>query len=372
MKSFYFKILLMVFIIAATIAHSYADENKKLPAVLMLSDSASGFPVLKNLFDSGFFAANNFLTQYSPVDKLSSKDKSAENFSLASGLKSTETDEQASFTIFTNDSLRQNIMIRWDIPRKNSYRQKKSIQTMTDFAYNLRSSTMPDTLAQTAGFSDVIENVSVNYKDNNGTEVSGYDLTVHTGFSPTHRFVRTLSELTILTGVGMANYWINKDANMEDWRYKYRWEDVWPRFRDGWSYDTNAFRTNTVYHIYAGAVYYQIARSNEYGIAASAAWAFTGSFIWEYVGEWRERSSANDMIFTSFGGALVGEAFRQSSIYVDQCLPNSVYGKIFSFLLDPMRIINRALDRYFDGDYKVSVVFMNPAAQAIIDKSKNK
>ncbi len=271
-----------------------------------------------------------------------------------------------------SDSLKQNIMLAWDIPRKDSFRQKQSIRNMLDFAYNAHVSSVPDALINTAGFSNTIEKLEVNYSDANETEVVGYDLNIRTGFSPTHRFVRALSELTLLTGVGMANYWINRDANMEDWRYKYRWEDVWPRFRDGWSFDTNAFRTNTIYHIYSGAIYYQIGRSNDYGVLASTAWAFTGSLIWEYIGEWRERTSANDMFITGMGGALAGEALRQSSIYVEQCMPNSVYGTIFSFLLDPMRIINRALDRCLDGDYKVSIVFINPAAQAVIENIKKK
>jgi hypothetical protein len=78
------------------------------------------------------------------------------------------------------------------------------------------------------------------------------------------------------------------------------------------------------------------------------------------------------MFITGMGGALAGEALRQSSIYVEQCMPNSVYGTIISFLLDPMRIINRALDRSLDGDYKVSIVFINPAAQAVIENIKKK
>jgi hypothetical protein len=368
MKSIFLKTAMLLIIFTACAAYLFAEEKRQQP-VLKLSDSRTGFPFLKNLFASGFFAGNNYMVQYFSIDSMPVKKESADNFFLISGLRNAESVECASFNFLLSDSLKQDLMIAWDIPRKDSFRQQQSIRIMLDFAYNANTSSIPDALIKTAGFSNVIERLDVNYNEANITEIAGYDLTVHTGFSPAHRFVRALSELTLLTGVGVANYWINRDANMEDWRYKYRWKDVWPRFRDGWSYDSNAFRTNTIYHIYSGAIYYQIGRSNDYGILASTAWAFTGSLIWEYIGEWREQTSANDMFFTTLGGALAGEAFRQSSIYVEQCMPNSIYGTVISFLLDPMRIINRALDRCFDGHYRVSIVFMNPAVQAIIEKA---
>ncbi|MBN2402248.1 MAG: DUF3943 domain-containing protein [Spirochaetes bacterium] len=369
-KFYLYKTVSILLFIAFSAYCAYAEDSKSRK--IILTDTAVNFPVLKTMLDSGFFTGNNFSAEYIPFSDINSKRTYTNfDFSLMSGLKEKEKDgaKPASFNLFSVDSFKRNVLIGWDVPREDTYRTEKSIRSMIAFAEAVRTSTIPDALAEagTAGFPGAIEKVSVIYEDDNISNVSGYELIVNTGFSPTHRFVRTLSELTLLTGVGMANYWINKDANMEDWRYKYRWKDVGPRFRDGWYWDSNAFRTNTIYHIYAGAVYYQTARSNEYGILASTAWAFTGSLIWEYIGEWREQTSGNDMVFTAFGGALAGEAFHQTSIYIENCMPNSVYGTIFSFLLDPMRIINRALDRCFDGDYKVSIVFINPAVQAIID-----
>jgi hypothetical protein len=269
----------------------------------------------------------------------------------------------------TADSLKQNIMIEWEVPRDNDYLLNKSLEHMINIAKSTHESTMANALTGTDDFSNSIMDMSVWYRDDDkgGTSAGGYKFTYDEGFSPTHRFVRTLLELTLLNSVGVANYWINRDANMEDWRYKYRWEDVGPRFHDGWSFDTNAFRTNSLYHFYAGAVYYQTARSNEYGILASTAWSFAGSLIWEYIGEWREQTSGNDMIFTPLGGSLLGEAFCQSGIYIEHCMPHSIYGRIFACLLDPARIVNRALDRWLNGSFKVNIVFMNPAAQAVMD-----
>jgi hypothetical protein len=365
MKSIFLKtaMLLLLFTVYS------AAEDKRQPAI-KLNDSNTEFPVLKHLFDAGFFAGSNFKFQYMPPDSIPAGKEMNDNLLFTNQPETVEGVVHASFSLFLGDSLKQNAVINWRIPVSDTFRQERSIRNMLDFAYNSYSTTFPDALINTACLSNAVDKLEVTYREIDGTEIAGYNFEVRTGFSQTHRFVRTLSELLLLTGVGVANYWINKDANMEDWRYKYRREDVWPRFRDGWSYDSNAFRTNTIYHIYSGAVYYQIARSNDYGILASTAWAFTGSLIWEYIGEWRERTSGNDMYITGIGGAIAGEALRHSSLYVEQCLPNSFYGTVISFMLDPMRIINRSLDRCFDGHYRVSIVFMNPAVQALIEKAR--
>lgn len=368
MKLRFIYIILTVFIIAGTAGNTYAEELNDV-SNLILNDSDAGMPVLKTLFDSGFFAGNK-LIRYNPIMDKQNNILKGKDLILISTQKKIDKNEHAFFNLNLTDPLKQNIIIEWEIPTGDTFRLNKSLKSMTEFALNANKYTVPDALVSTAELSNDIREISAVYKEEDGAVVGGYDLKVHTGFSQTHRFCRTLGELTLLTGFGIANYWINKDANMEDWRYRYTWDDVWPRIRDGWSYDTNAFRTNTLYHIYAGTIYYQIARANEYGILASTVWAFAGSFIWEYIGEWREQTSANDMVFTTIGGALMGEALRQSSIYVTQCMPDNVYGKIVSFILDPMLVINRVIDRAFDGDYRVSIIFVNPAAQAIIDKTR--
>ncbi len=183
----------------------------------------------------------------------------------------------------------------------------------------------------------------------------------YSGPSSTVRFWRTLGEITFINGIGVANYWINKNANIEDWRYKPNFKDAKRKILDGWYFDQNAFRTNTLYHFYGGALYYQTGRSNGYGIPASVIWACTGSFIWEYIGEFREQVSANDMIYTTMGGALLGEAFRTTSIYLEAKMPPGIISYFLVILLDPMRILNRAVDRCLYKDININVNFMNPA-----------
>jgi hypothetical protein len=197
---------LILFIFAAATEYSFAEDSSHRP-VLKLNDSTVVFPVLKSLFDSGFFSGYNYITQYIPADADPIKKDLSDNLFLTSGLKNAESIEYVSFTFLLNDSLKQNIMLAWDIPYKDSLRQNQSIRNMLDFAYNAHVSSVPDALINTAGLSKAIEKLEVNYIDLNKTEVAGYDLKIRTGFSPTHRFVRALGELTLLTGSTETQTW---------------------------------------------------------------------------------------------------------------------------------------------------------------------
>lgn len=364
-----FAVLLSLF--ASGADYAYSGEPKKKLCVLILQDGTQNYPLLKGLFDDGFFAKDNFNAVYMPFTE-----KKAEmngDLLLKSALKKSDVDENFSFSLALSDSLKQDILIEWEVPCGSDRLQEASLQSILRLGESIRKSTVPNAMVETEGIPGKVSEMNVWYRDNRDeTEIGGYNIKFDSGFSQTHRFVRTLVEITLLNSVGVANYWINKEDNMEDWLYKYRWKDVGPRILDGWKYDTNAFRTNTIYHFYAGSIYFQAARSNEYGFLASTAWSFFGSFFWEYIGEWREQTSANDMVFTPFGGSLMGEAFYQSSVYIENNMPNSVYGKIFAFLLDPMRFLNHRLDHCFNNGFKVNIVIMNPAVQAIMDIKKIK
>ena len=361
---------LLLFTSAADYAYSEALPEK--PDVLLLQDRTQNYPVLKGLFDDGFFAEDNLNVSYIPFT--AKETGRGSDFLLTSALINSGGNENALFSLAVTDSLNQNLTIEWEATEDGGRLQSISLQGMINLAKGIRESSVPDAMVGTKGIAEMVTDMNVWYLDEKDeTSIGGYNITFDTGFSPAHRFARTLIEITLMNSIGVANYWINKDDNMEDWRYKYRWKDVGPRLLDGWSYDTNAFRTNSIYHFYAGAIYYQAARSNEYGFLASTAWSFAGSFIWEYIGEWREQTSANDMVFTPFGGSLLGEALYQSSIYIENCMPHSVYGKIFACLLDPMRILNRGIDSCFNNSFKVKIVFVNPAVQALMDiRNKNK
>ncbi|MCU0821122.1 MAG: DUF3943 domain-containing protein [Spirochaetes bacterium] len=375
MKIFYIIKLMLaaavsIFFFCANIV--YSAEPVKKQDRLILEDGVGSYPVLKNLFDDGFFAADNLSAVYMP---LAEKETSSGNdFLLKSALKTSEKEQISAFSMALTDSLGRAIAMEWETPSDSGTLQETSLRRMISLGQGIRKSTVTEAMTETEGIPEMVSEMNVWYSGSgNETAVGGYNVTFNRGFSSTHRFVRTFVEITLLNSIGVANYWINKDDNMEDWLYKYRWKDVGPRFLDGWSYDQNAFRTNTLYHFYAGAVYYQAARSNEYGFLASTAWSFFGGLFWEYIGEWREQTSANDMVFTPFGGSLMGEAFYQASVYIENSMPKSPYGKIFACLLDPMRFINRGLDLCFNDSFRVRIVFVNPAVQTLMDiKNRNR
>ena len=87
--------------------------------------------------------------------------------------------------------------------------------------------------------------------------------------------------------------------------------------------------------------------------------------IWEYIGEFREQVSTNDMIFTTMGGAILGEALRNASIYVEKKTKLGWGSSILASILDPFRIINRYVDSKIGDDLNFNISFINPA-QAII------
>ncbi|MBI2061067.1 MAG: DUF3943 domain-containing protein [Nitrospirae bacterium] len=161
------------------------------------------------------------------------------------------------------------------------------------------------------------------------------------------RFWRALFEQVFLNGLGEAQYWIRQDANIPDWKYQPTAEGFEKKFTDGWVWDTNTFRTNTVYHSYSGALYYQIGRANGFGPVGSTAWAFTGSLMWEYFGEYREQVSTNDMIVTGVGGSILGEGLRQASLAIERRSPHNPAATVFVYLFDPFRKLNDYLDRKF-------------------------
>ena len=76
------------------------------------------------------------------------------------------------------------------------------------------------------------------------------------------------------------------------------------------------------------------------------------------------------MIFTTTGGVLLGEVFRQCSIYLETRFDNSILGNILVFVVDPMRIINRKIDQYSISNFKVKIQFLHPGQIAFEKISK--
>lgn len=114
-------------------------------------------------------------------------------------------------------------------------------------------------------------------------------------------------------------------------------------------YDDNSWATNRN-HVYAGTVYYLQCRSSGLSALQSYLCTIAGSVAWEAVIEWREVFSINDTIFTSHGGAILGEAIHQMGKYIDQSAPRWFKNSIGWAYKGPKKLgesINRNL---LDGD----------------------
>ncbi|MDY6934560.1 MAG: DUF3943 domain-containing protein [Spirochaetota bacterium] len=326
-------------------------------------------PVLKLMQNTGLFNYHS-----ADVNYLSDRYKlfdSNDQISIISNSKNYEGADYIAFDIYSKDNQNQQFRLNWDIRNdieSNSLRDE-SMKKIMNFVMSTRGRDINEVILNDTIYSKEIKNFNLAfYDDEGGSHTSNYSITFESSPSFQYRFLRTSVEIIFLNGLGVANYWINKHENEVDWEYGYSWKEQKRKVEEGWSLDTNNFRTNTVYHIYSGAVYYQAARSNGFGYSASTAFAFAGSLMWEYFGEFHEQASANDMIFTTMGGAILGEALRNASIYVERRFKVGLFGNIFAFLLDPLRIINKYIDSKMGDDYNFNVTFSNPA-QTILGRN---
>ena len=148
-------------------------------------------------------------------------------------------------------------------------------------------------------------------------------------------------QLGSVLGYHHARYWI-RNGFVEDWQYQLTWSDQKKRLLGfgAWRFDSNAFQTNWT-HAFAGSAYYNFARANNLSVLSSFLLTLGESMYWEYIVEWREVISINDHIFTSIGGASVGETLFQLGSYLNS--RPGLLGKIMGFL-NPIIKFNKWLD----------------------------
>lgn len=107
-------------------------------------------------------------------------------------------------------------------------------------------------------------------------------------------------------------------------------------FTRPWQWDQSLFRTNQLGHPYQGVFYHQAGRANNWTFYESAGNAALGSAVWEVFCE-RSRASLNDLIITTTGGAVMGEALHRL-YYAAENLPGAV-----RFFLSPFDFFNPVL-----------------------------
>ncbi len=148
-----------------------------------------------------------------------------------------------------------------------------------------------------------------------------------------------------LLSYGFTDYWVHVDSNRVDWELS--WSA--PSFHQKlWTFeavrlDANKFETNTYSHPAAGTMMYLGARGA--GLEAGEAFLFSagGSLLWEYVGEYREKVSLNDLVFTPQGGLAFGEALHQLGLFFERGEDNPV-NEVLSFAFSPFRFLRRRLE----------------------------
>lgn len=356
-------LLLCIPIASAEEAHRYS---------IALFDATAGFSILRDLRDDGFF--NSLSAQLRYLASNQEISLTSGTITLTSSLTGSGGNETANFALLGIDGGNHHYRISWQLERGSGITED-ALLWMLNLAINSGSRTVVDSFLEDIASQDEVRGFAVSYAPGEGeSAITGYTATIEIGPSSRHYFWRTTTELVVLNSFGLINYFVNKDANMVDWEYQPNWEGFKRKITDGWCLDTNNFRTNSLYHIYAGIIYYQTARSNNYGPFASFIWCFAGSTFWEYIGEYREQVSTNDQIFTPMGGVIFGEGLRQLGLYAERSMRPGILRGLVCFILDPMRIINRQLDRWIGDEFTFNVSFINPAhtiiTEAILERAR--
>ena len=362
MKQVIFSI---VFILTFTAINAFAAETQ--PFSIALLDTTAGFTVLKDLNDDGFFNSTRAGIRY--ITGTGAVGNGAGGIMLTSALSSNGGREYANFSLLGNNSLSQHYRINWQLERDSGITEDAMARVL-DLAIQSRSRDLNSVILDGVASMPEAQGFAVAYAASAGGDtIPGYSVTMNMGPSPSHYFWRTMGEMMVLNSFGLMNYFlVQRDDNMVDWEYQPTPDGFKKKMTDGWSLDTNNFRTNSLYHIYSGVIYYQAARSNNYEPFASFVWTLAASTFWEYIGEYREQVSTNDQIFTPMGGVIFGEGLRQLSLWAERGMRPGFTRGLVCFILDPMRIVNRQLDRWASDSFVVSVSFVNPAQTMITER----
>jgi len=351
--------LIIVFYLAIP-AGAFSAESE--PFSIALLDTTAGFTVLRDLSDDGFFNSTRATVRYLTAPGSLNNG----GITLTSALSTTGGNGTATFNLIAGNTLNQHYRFTWQLERDSGI-TGDAMAHVLNLAVRSRTTDVNSVILEDVASRPEVTGFTVAFAPSGGDDaIPGYSMTMNIGPSRQHYFWRTFAELMVLNSFGLFNYFaIQREDNMVDWEYQPNREGFKKKMTDGWSLDTNNFRTNSLYHIYSGVIYYQAARSNYYGPWGSFVWTLAASSFWEYIGEYREQVSTNDQIFTPMGGVIFGEGLRQLGLWAERSMPRGFTRGLVCFVLDPMRIINRRLDRWVGDSFTVNVSFVNPAQTMI-------
>jgi len=122
------------------------------------------------------------------------------------------------------------------------------------------------------------------------------------------------------------------------------WQSVKDNFSYGWGWDADNFFTNMWQHPFQGSIYFNTARSSGYNYWISMLMSSLGSLQWEYFME-IEHPSINDLIMTTFQGAIFGEMFyRISSLMINESSKYRILRELAITPFNPGRGFNRVIN----------------------------
>ena len=122
-------------------------------------------------------------------------------------------------------------------------------------------------------------------------------------------------------------------------------ESIKNNFKGGWDWDADNLQTNMWGHPFQGAMYYNFARSSGFGYWSSLGVTAFGSWQWEFFME-IEPPAINDLIMTTFGGAMYGEMFyRFSNLILNESLSGGkrFWRELGAGVYNPGRLFNRLI-----------------------------
>lgn len=134
----------------------------------------------------------------------------------------------------------------------------------------------------------------------------------------------------------------NGDRNLANLRLGFTLPPRFDPSRQLFEWDGDRWEINFFGHGLMGSELYLRARQCQHGFAASLAFTAVSSLVWEYgVEVWNSRPSANDLVWTPLGGALIGE-LRFVTWEMAASLPRVARG-IVRAVVDPFGELERAL-----------------------------
>jgi hypothetical protein len=152
-----------------------------------------------------------------------------------------------------------------------------------------------------------------------------------------------------LLGLEVVSWGFNRYA--ANWDYaRISWETVHDNLRAGFTFDNDKFLTNQLGHAFGGSYYFNAPRSNGFTFLESALFTAAGSAIWEITAE-SQGPSLNDLVNTTLGGAVFGEAcYRLSQMILDDRVRGGarVAREALAGLINPAQLLTRA----FTGDLR--------------------